>query len=293
MLCTLLTGGTLVIQPRFDAADALSLIERYGVTSFAMVPVQYQRLLEAWQATPVSLDSLHTVMSCGSPLQPGLKQQLFEILPGGVIELYGLTEGVITTLQPEDAEGRWSSVGKPLAGTDIRIIDDEGMEVPAGEPGEIVSRGRITMPGYLNREEASRASSWTDNAGQVWLRTGDIGRVDESGFLYIVDRKKDLILSGGQNIYPQDIEAVVAAHDSVSDVAVIPAASERWGETPVALVVTRGQPDLAEVLQWCNERLGRQQRLADLIPVDELPRNPNGKLLKRQLRETFNSLHYS
>lgn len=292
MLSTLLSGGTLVIKQRFDATDVASTIAAEGITNMAMVPLQYQRLVEACSAQQFDMSSLYSVMSCGSPLPPLLKQQLFELLPCGVIELYGLTEGVITTLQPEDAEGRWSSVGKPLAGTDIRIIDEQGSEVAAGATGEIVSRGRITMPGYLNRPDASQAASWVDDHGITWLRTGDIGKLDEEGFLYIVDRKKDLILSGGQNIYPQDIEAVVIAHEQVDDVAVIPAKSNRWGETPVALVKARPDIDADALMSWCNERLGRQQRLADVIFVEALPRNPNGKLLKRELRETYRELRY-
>lgn len=182
-------------------------------------------------------------------------------------------------------------------GTDIAIIDDEDQFVPAGVSGEIVSRGRITMPGYLNRAEASQESEYIDSDGQQWLRSGDIGQLDDEGFLYIVDRKKDMILSGGQNIYPQDIEAVVALHEMVYDVAVIGAPSERWGETPVALVVpapgvTVCDDCRAAIRGFANERLGKQQRIADVVVVDELPRNPNGKILKRELREQFKHLSY-
>lgn len=150
------------------------------------------------------------------------------------------------------------------------------------------------MPGYLNREDASREASWTDSEGRLWLRSGDIGRLDEENFLYIVDRKKDMILSGGQNIYPQDIEAVLLQHEGIDYVAVIPAHSDRWGETPVALVVAKDgglSPDA--LIDWCNSRVGRHQRIADAILVDELPRNPNGKILKKNLREEFSSLTYS
>ena len=294
MLCTLLIGGTLVVRQRFDAADSLDAIERHHVTHLSMVPIQYQRLHEVQLAQPRDLSSVQAPMSCGSPLQPDLKSALFDLFPGDIIELYGLTEGIITTLQPEDAEGRWSSVGKPLVGTDIRIIDDEGDELPVGEAGEIVSRGRITMPAYLNREEASREAAWVDEQGQMWLRSGDIGRLDEERFLYVVDRKKDMILSGGQNIYPQDIEAVLQQHEGIDDVAVIPATSERWGESPVALVVLKDATlEPRDIVDWCNARVGRHQRLVDAILIDELPRNPNGKILKKNLRQQFDSLKYS
>jgi acyl-CoA synthetase (AMP-forming)/AMP-acid ligase II len=140
------------------------------------------------------------------------------------------------------------------------------------------------MPGYWQREDANREARFVDECGEVWLRSGDIGYLDEQGFLYIVDRKKDMILSGGQNIYPQDIEAVLVDHPEVDDVAVIGAKSARWGETPIALVVPRGDLDLEALKNWANERLGRQQRLADCVAVSALPRNPNGKILKRELR---------
>jgi acyl-CoA synthetase (AMP-forming)/AMP-acid ligase II len=233
------------------------------------------------------------MMSCGSPLHDGLKRTIFASFNCGVIELYGLTEGIITTLDPEDAEGRWSSVGKPLIGTDICIVGEDNAVLSANSSGEIVSRGRITMPGYWQREDANREAEFVDGNGVQWLRSGDIGYLDDEGFLFIVDRKKDMILSGGQNIYPQDIEAVLVEHPDVADVAVIGAPSRRWGETPVALVVLRnGGDSCEEIMHWTNARLGKQQRLAAVLAVDELPRNPNGKILKRELRNSFGELHY-
>jgi acyl-CoA synthetase (AMP-forming)/AMP-acid ligase II len=149
------------------------------------------------------------------------------------------------------------------------------------------------MPGYWNRDEASREAEYVDDNGVQWLRSGDIGYLDDDGFLFIVDRKKDMILSGGQNIYPQDIEAVLVEHPAVDDVAVIGAASQRWGETPVALAVLRsGEGDCSAIREWANGRLGKQQRLADVLSVDELPRNPNGKILKRELRKRYGELSY-
>ena len=289
MLCTLLAGGTLVLHRRFDARDFLDTVRQERVTHTSMVPIQFQRVLEALDKQRDSLASMQAMMSCGSPLREELKRKIFEAFPCGIIELYGLTEGIITTLDPEDAEGRWSSVGKPLLGTDIRIVDDAGQEVSAGESGEVVSRGRITMPGYWQRDDANAEASLVDEAGVQWIRSGDIGKLDGEGFLYIVDRKKDMILSGGQNIYPQDIEAVLVQHPAVNDVAVIGAPSTRWGETPIALVVAEpGQKqDPPELLDWANQHLGKQQRLADVLLVDSLPRNPNGKILKRELRGDY------
>lgn len=293
MLCTLLAGGTIVIHRRFDAEAFLKSVRQLGITHTAMVPIQFQRVVECYDPARHDVHSMHAMMCCGSPLHESVKRQLFDIFPCGVIELYGLTEGIITTLDPEDAMERMASVGKPLIGTDIRIIGDDDTEVPPGTAGEIISRGRITMPGYLNRPGANEECTYIDERGRKWLRSGDIGTLDDEGFLYIVDRKKDMILSGGQNVYPQDIEAVLMRHEGVDDVAVIGSESTKWGETPVAIVVTKNASlDADTLIKWCNERVGKQQRIRDVQFVDELPRNPNGKILKRELRQTFASLRY-
>lgn len=293
MLCTLLAGGTLVVHSRFDAGEFLRTTARERITHTAMVPIQFQRVVEALQAQGGDVTSMQAMMSCGSPLHESLKRDIFKAFPCGIIELYGLTEGIITTLEPEDADGRWSSVGTPLLGTDICIVGDDDAVLGPNQSGEIVSRGRISMPCYWGREEATREAGFVDADGVQWLRSGDIGYIDDEGYLYIVDRKKDMILSGGQNIYPQDIEAVLVEHPQIDDVAVIGLASERWGETPVALVVpVAGGADTAVILEWANARLGKQQRLADVILREELPRNPNGKILKRELRVEYGDRKY-
>lgn len=287
MLCTLLAGGTLYVEPRFEAGTALDAIARHGITHTAMVPVQYQRLIahEAFAAHDVS--SMQAMMSCGSPLPEAVKAGLFEKFPCGVIELYGLTEGIITTLDPEDATGRLASVGKPVQGTDLKLIDEDGQEAPQGQPGEIVGLSRFVMPAYWNRPDATDEASWVDAKGRAWLRTGDIGRLDEEGFLYIVDRKKDMIISGGQNIYPADVEAVLRGHAAVEDCAVIGVPHPEWGETPLAVVVARASIDTGSIKDWLNARLGRQQRVSDVVICEDLPRNPNGKVLKRELRHRY------
>jgi acyl-CoA synthetase (AMP-forming)/AMP-acid ligase II len=293
MLCTLLAGGTLVIHTRFDAAGFLQTTASERITHTSMVPIQFQRVIEVLKIQGGDVSSMQAMMSCGSPLHESLKQDIFSAFPCGIIELYGLTEGIITTLEPEEAQGRWSSVGKPLIGTDICIVSDDNQVLAANQSGEIVSRGRISMPCYWGREEATRDAQFVDEDGVQWLRSGDIGYLDEQGFLYIVDRKKDMILSGGQNIYPQDIEAVLFEHPAVDDVAVIGLPSTRWGETPVALVVPAANgADSAAILEWANSRLGKQQRLADVILREELPRNPNGKILKRELRIEYREKEY-
>ncbi|PLW83572.1 long-chain fatty acid--CoA ligase [Kineobactrum sediminis] len=289
MLCTVLAGGTLVVHSKFDAGDFLETVARERITHTAMVPIQYQRVIERLAREHSDVSSMQGMMSCGSPLHEGLKREIFSRFPCGIIELYGLTEGIITTLDPEDAPGRWGSVGQPLIGTDLCIIDDQDKVLGPSETGEIVSRGRISMPGYWHREDANREAEFIDEQGRQWLRSGDLGYIDEDGFLYIVDRKKDMILSGGQNIYPQDIEAVLVQHPAVDDVAVIGVNSKRWGETPLGLVVpvANAKETTADLLAWANERLGRQQRLVAVNFVSGLPRNPNGKILKRELREQY------
>jgi len=288
-LCTMLAGGTVVVMRAFEPRALLETVQRERITHGAMVPVQFQRLLELPDFDRYDLGSLRSLMCCGSPLGPALKAEVIRRLGCELIELYGLTEGVITTLAPEDVERKLASVGKPLPGTDLRILGPDDREVAAGESGEIVGRGRIVMAGYHARPDANAEATWTDEHGRRWLRTGDVGRLDEEGFLYIVDRKKDLILSGGQNIYPADIEIAALRHPDVAEVAVIGVASERWGETPLAVIVPRSgaAPDAAELTAWINERVGRQQRVTAVVLRDSLPRNPNGKILKRELRAEY------
>jgi acyl-CoA synthetase (AMP-forming)/AMP-acid ligase II len=289
MLATFFAGGTLVVSRRFAVDDCLATIEKHGVTHSTMVPLQYQKLLEHPDFGRYDLSSLDACMCCGSPLSAGLKRELAERWPGEFIELYGLTEGLVTILSPEDLLSKTDSVGNPCPGQDLAIIGDDGEMLPVGEAGEIVGTCRFIMAGYHNNESVNEEATWIHPSGQHWLRTGDIGRLDEDGFLYLVDRKKDMIISGGQNIYPADIEAVLVEHEAVSEVAVIGVPHEKWGETPLAVVVLTAAASIeADALTgWVNSRVGKQQRVIGTVFVDELPRNPNGKILKRELRKTF------
>ena len=287
MLCTMLAGGTVYINGKFDADALWQTLEDQSITHLSMVPVMYERMMEA-NHSGYDVSAMQGMMSAGSPLRETTKAQLFERFDCGIIELYGLTEGVITTLDPEDAKGRLASVGLPLIGTDLKILDDDDQECAAGQSGEIVANGRIVMPEYFGRAEATQEALWVDADGGHWLRTGDIGYLDAEGYLYIVDRKKDMILSGGQNIYPQDIEAVLARHDDVKDVAVIGVKSRKWGETPLAIVAAKnGRLNTDAVRTWCNKQLGKQQRITGIDIIDEIPRNPNGKILKKDLRAKY------
>jgi acyl-CoA synthetase (AMP-forming)/AMP-acid ligase II len=294
MLATILVGGTMVVMAAFDAAEAVALIERERITHGTFVPVQLERLLELPALERQRVGTLDTIMCCGSPLPLAVKQAVPRVFKCDLIELYGLTEGVCTILTPEDFERKTASVGKPFLGTELRIIGDDDREVPPGGIGEIVGFSRLMMAGYYGRDDASADATWTDPLGRRWLRTGDLGRFDEDGFLYIVDRKKDMILSGGQNIYPADIEMVIREHPDVDEVAVVAATSRKWGETPVAVVVLKSGCEIPKelLIDWTNARVGKQQRIRDVIWRATLPRNANGKLLKRDLRHELATLVY-
>ena len=292
MLSTILVGGTLVLLGTFSPREALATIEAERITHGAFVPVQLERMLACPERRAFRTDSLETLMCCGSPLNPDVKRSVGREFDCRLIELYGLTEGLFTILEPEELERKVLSVGKPVFGADIRILGKDDREVAPGETGEIVGRGRLVMAGYNARDEANREATWFDSAGGQWLRTGDLGWVDAEGFLYIVDRKKDMILSGGQNIYPADIETVMREHPAVAEVAVVGVPSERWGETPLAAVVLHEGHLVAaaELADWTNARVGKQQRIRGVALRDSLPRNPNGKVLKRELRQEYSSL---
>ncbi|MCC7199486.1 MAG: AMP-binding protein [Gammaproteobacteria bacterium] len=292
MLCSFLAGGSIVVMDHFDPEDFLATVERHRCTHVAMVPLQFQKVVEDPSFARYDISSMRNLCTVGSPMHPDLKQRVARDFGCDLTELYGLTEGIITTLDPEDVFSRTASVGKPVPGTDLRIIDEEGRELPAGSAGEIVGWSRFVMIGYHNRPDATAEALWHDAEGRPWLRTGDIGKLDEDGYLYIVDRKKDMILSGGQNIFPADIEAAIKTHPAVFDCAVIGIPHDKWGETPLGLVVLRpGHPatpaDAEAMRAWVNERVGRQQRLSRLEFRGELPRNPTGKLLKRELRTAY------
>ncbi|AQR72978.1 class I adenylate-forming enzyme family protein [Sphingomonas sp. LM7] len=283
-LPTLGWGGTVVLMAKFDARDYLVQAEKHRGSVTMLVPVQYRRLMTDPEFDRFDLSSF-TLKTCTSaPFSAELKADVLARWPGLLVEYYGMTEGGGTTILICNAHpDKLNTVGKPIDGHDIRLIDDEGREVAQGETGEVVGRSGAMMTGYHGRAEATDDASWYDEAGNRFIRHGDIGRFDEDGFLTLLDRKKDLIISGGFNVYPSDLEAVLAQHPEVADCSVVGMPSEQWGETPVGFYVGGGET--ADILAWCNARLGKTQRLADLRRVDELPRSAIGKVLKRELRD--------
>ena len=278
-------GCTYVLMRSFDAEAMVHTVAREQVTHAMLVPSQIVALLHRPDFGEERCGSLEMIGSVGAPLHLEHKQELERRLPGRFYELYGLTEGFVTVLDRDDFPRKPGSVGVPPPLYEMRIVDEAGADLPAGEVGEIVGRGPITMPGYYKRPDLT-AGTIRDG----WVHTGDLGYVDDDGFLYLVDRKKDLIISGGVNVYPRDIEEIVVRHDAVAEVAVFGVSDERWGETPVAAVTLRPGSTVSpeELTGWVNERVeARYQKLADVLVLESFPRNAAGKTLRREIREMY------
>ena len=278
-------GATYVLMSSFDARNMIDLMSAEKVTHVLTVPSQIIALLAESDFDEDHLPDLEMICSVGAPLHLQHKETLARRLPNRFYELYGLTEGFVTILDRDDSPAKSGSVGTPPPLYQMRIVDDDGRDLPAGEVGEIVGRGPITMPGYYKRPDLT-----ADALRDGWLHTGDLGYVDEDGFLYLVDRKKDLIISGGVNVYPRDIEEVVIQHPAVTDVAVFGAPDERWGESPIAAV--RLDPaagaNANEVRDWVNARVGaRFQRVREVVVLEEFPLSVAGKTLRRVIRDSY------
>jgi len=287
---TLTFGGTVILMPKFDATRYLTLAQQYRVTHTMLVPIQYQRLMAHPDFDRYDLSSFQAKFCTSAPFAASVKADVVRRWPGKLTEYYGMTEGGGSCqLEAHAFPHKLHTVGKPVEGHDIRLIDELGNEVVPGEVGEIVGHSPAMMTGYYRQPEKTAEAEWYDPSGKRFIRTGDMGRFDEDGFLTLLDRKKDMIISGGFNVYPSDLEAELREHPEVADAAVVGAQSEQWGETPVAFVVRRPQAALDEdaLLAWINARLGKMQRLSALRFIDALPRSPIGKVLKRELREQF------
>ncbi|MCW8970217.1 MAG: AMP-binding protein [Rhodospirillales bacterium] len=291
LLPTLAAGGCCVLMPKFDVSGFLALCERERVTHTMLVPVQYHRIMADPDFDRYDLSSMRMKLSTSAPLRASLKRDIAARFPGKMVEIYGLTEGGGNTiLSVTEFPDKLGSVGRPGEGVEIRIIDEDGVELPLGKVGEIVGRSGTMMRGYHGRPDLTEAMIWRAPDGAVFFRSGDMGRFDEDGFLFLSDRKKDMIISGGLNIYADDLEKALLEHEAVDDVAVIGVPSDQWGETPVGLVVLKpGMGDVsAEVIcDWANERLGKSQRLSCIEVRESLPRSSIGKILKRELRAPY------
>ena len=280
-----LLGATYIVQRTFDAEAFIDTVERERVTHTMLVPAQIIAILAARGFEPSRLASLECILSLGAPLHVEHKERLNRLLPDRFYELYGLTEGFVTILDRDDAIRKAGSVGVPPPFYDLRIVGPDGRDLAPGETGEIVGRGPITMPGYY-RNPQKTAEALRDG----WLHTGDLGYVDEEGFLYLVDRIKDMIDSGGVKVYPKDVEEVIVRNPEVREAAVFGVPHEKWGETPVAAVVLNegATVDAFTLREWINARVAaKYQRVDRVLIVDAFPRNAAGKTLKRELRAPF------
>ena len=286
---TIAQGGTLVMgPPKFDARAYLQLAQKERVTHTMLVPVQYQRIMSLPEFDGFDLSSFVSKFCTSAPFHAELKADILQRWPGGLNEFYGMTEGGGTCiLEAHNFPHKLHTVGQPAENHDIRVIDEEGRELPRGSVGEVVGRSAAMMTAYNNQPGKTREAEWYDAEGRRFIRTGDVGRFDEDGFLTLMDRRKDMIISGGFNVYPSDIEAILRAHPKVADAAVVGIASKEWGETPVAFVVMRETMPEEELRSWVNGQVGKTQRLSGIRYVDELPRSEIGKVLKRQLRESW------
>jgi acyl-CoA synthetase (AMP-forming)/AMP-acid ligase II len=285
---TIAFGGCVILMPKFDAAGYLALAQTHRVTHTMLVPVQYQRLMAHPAFGAHDLTSFRFKFSTSAPFHAALKADVLARWPGGLVEFYGMTEGGGTCiLEAHRHPDKLHTVGQPAEGSDIRLIDEAGREVARDEAGEVVGHSAGMMVGYHRQPEKTREAEWFAPDGRRFIRTGDVGRFDDDGFLTLFDRRKDLVISGGFNIYPSDLEAVLRAHPGVADAAVVGVPSAEWGETPVAFVVPAAGDATAgdALLQWANAQLGKTQRLAQLHFIDELPRSAIGKVLKRELRD--------
>jgi long-chain acyl-CoA synthetase len=288
-LPTLTLGGAVVLMPKFDASGYLYLAQKYRVTHTMLVPVQYRRLMAHPDFDTFDLSSFRVKFCTSAPFAAELKRDVLARWPGALVEYYGMTEGGGTCmLLAHEYPNKLHTVGFPIPGHDIRLIGDDGKEVAQGEIGEVVGHSKGMMNAYHKQPGKTAEAEWYDAQGKRFIRTGDVGRFDEDGFLTLMDRKKDMIITGGFNVYPSDMEEILHQHPAVLEAAVVGVPSERWGETPIAFVALKPGQSVSGILEWANERLGKMQRLTSIEVVEGLPRSAIGKVLKRELRDAYN-----
>jgi long-chain acyl-CoA synthetase len=281
----MLVGGTYILHESFNAERVIEDIARWRVTHVVMVPSQIVAILNSPTFQPEKLMSLEMLHNVGAPLHIEHKRKINEVLPGRFYELYGLTEGFITILDKQDSVRKLGSVGCPPPFFQIRILREDGSECAPNEVGEICGLGPLMMPGYYKQPELT-AEAIVDG----WLHTGDAGYLDHDGYLFLVDRIKDMIISGGVNVYPRDIEEVIVQHAAVREAAVFGVPDDKWGESPVAAVILHkpGTITAEGLTAWINERVdAKNQRLRAVVIMEDFPRSAAGKTLKRVLREPY------
>ncbi|PGY08437.1 class I adenylate-forming enzyme family protein [Bacillus sp. AFS031507] len=278
-----LTGSSIVIFSKFDTKEVFKAIERYKVQTFSAVPAMIHALVSYPHADQYNTSSLESVGTGSAPLPVALLHAFEQKFGAKVYEGYGLSEAApVVTAHRKGIEIKPGSVGIPIPGVELKIVDENGKEVQAGEVGELIVRGDSVTPGYYqNSEETSRVLK------DSWLFTGDMARIDDDGYVYIVDRKKDLIIRGGFNVYPRDVEEILNAHEQVFEAAVVGVPDERMGEEMVACVVkkTGAQVTVEELIHYCQEHLAKNKTPRRIVFLEALPRNGVGKILKTHLRK--------
>lgn len=286
-LAVVSAGATAVITREVVPPELVNVIAEQEVTVGFMVPAVLLFLCQLADIERADFSKLKNICYGASPISQALLKRSIEVFKCRFTQVYGLTEttGAITCLRHEDHEGeRLLSCGRAMFGGDIRIVDQNDRELPYGEIGEVVYRGVGVMAGYWRRPEET-SSTVRDG----WLHTGDAGNMDADGFVYIRDRIKDMVISGGENVFPAEVESVLAGHPSVADVAIIGVPDDRWGEAVKAIVVRRPDAELTgeELVEWSRSRLAGFKRPQSVDFVEAIPRNPSGKIMKRQLREPY------
>ncbi len=285
MMPAMHVGAKFVLRRHFDVEDYIAVVEREGVTHVALVPSQIVALLDSPNFNKRRLSSLEMLCNVGAPVLKAHKERVAELLPGRFHDLYGQAEGFIGILDKYDYPAKPLSVGVPVPFYEMRITDDDGNEAATGEVGEICGRGPFVMPGYYKRPDLTR-----NVLKDGWLHTGDLGYVDGDGYLYVVDRKKDMLISGGVNVYPKDIEEIVVQHPAVRDATVFGIPDDKWGEVPIAAVVLIAADAVGpkDLMEWINGRVqAKFQRVREVVVLDDFPRNAAGKTLKRVIREDY------
>ncbi|SLK00995.1 FadD3 family acyl-CoA ligase [Novosphingobium mathurense] len=280
-------GATILPMPVFDVAETIRQIEHNRISFLPGPPTIYQSLLQELDGGKArDFSSLRVAVTGAAPVAPALVERMrHELGMQNIVNGYGMTEcgAVAMTCRGDDAETVANTCGYPLPGMEVRCVDDEGNDLPAGQPGELWLRGPSVMKGYLDDPVATAEAI----DGEGWLHTGDIGTIDARGYLRITDRKKDMFISGGFNVYPAEVESLIATHPEVNMVAVIGTPDERLGEVGRAYVVTRPGSSLREdeLLQWSRKRMANYKVPRSIRIVPELPRNAAGKVLKTELRD--------
>lgn len=294
LLLTIWWGGTFFMERKFSAPAIVEVLRQENIGMAWFAPATLVRTLDAPGFLEAARGKPCSKLCAGAPFSTAQKQRVLGEWPGPFFEVYGQTEtGTLTLFAMHTAPpGKLGSVGKVLPTVSIRIIDAVGQVVPDGQEGEIVGRSTTLMSGYHQQEAASTSADWTDGLGNRYVRTGDIGRLDDDGFLWLCGRTKEMIISGGYNVYPADIERVALDHPSVLEVAVVGFESARWGETPIAFVSLRegAEAEEEDIRTWINSRVGAVQRVAAVKILSELPSGAMGKILKRELRTRFSGM---